>query len=79
MWLQRWRVVRVPGHDVNAAALAQSGVGHADQSNIGDGGVTREEKLYLLGVNLLTAAVDEVLDPALDRVSQLPLESARPH
>jgi hypothetical protein len=32
--------------------------------------VTRDQELDLLGVDLLTATVDEVLDAALDRVAQ---------
>src|SRR6202035_3382018 len=71
------RVLRVPGHDVGAAALAQSGVGHADQGDLGNGGVTRDQELDLFGVDLLAAAVDEVLDTALDRVAQLPRVPAR--
>jgi hypothetical protein len=59
--------------------LAQSGVGHAGQGHLGHGGVMREEEFDLFGVDLLAAAVDEVLDAAFDRVAQRPGVTVGPH
>jgi hypothetical protein len=44
------RAPRVPGHDIGAAALAWSGVGHADQGHLGNGGVPRGQELHPFGV-----------------------------
>jgi hypothetical protein len=41
--------------------------------------VPRDQEFDLLSVDLLTAAVDEVVDAALDRVAQRPLIAACPH
>jgi len=43
-------------------------VRHGDQRGVGDRGVAHEQPLRLLGVDLLHIAVDDVLDPAVDRV-----------
>ena len=51
------RILRVPGHDIGAAALVQSGIRHADQGHLGNGGVPCDQELDLLSVDLLTAAV----------------------
>ena len=55
-----------PGHDVDADPLAQLRVGHRDGGHLGDGGQLVDEVLDLLGGDLLAAAVDHVLVPALD-------------
>ena len=52
--------------DVGAGALAQPRVGHGDDGGRGDARVAEQQQLDLLGVDLLAAAVDQVLDAALD-------------
>ena len=52
--------------DVRAGALAQPRIGHGDDGRGDHAGVAEHQQLHLLGVDLLAAAVDQVLDAALD-------------
>ena len=62
--------------DEGAGALAEAGVGHRDDGGLAYGGVAQEQELDLLGVDLLPATVDDVLDPPLDEQVLLALERA---
>src|SRR5690606_6687098 len=54
------------GDDVGAGALAEVGVGHGDDGGVVHRGVRQDVVLHLVRRDLLAAAVDLVLDPALD-------------
>ena len=58
---------RAVGGEVGAAAFPEPRVGHRDEGGLDDVRVGEQQQLDLLGVDLLAAAVDEVLDAALDR------------
>ena len=57
---------RARSHDhAGAGPLAEHGVGHGHHRHVEDGGVTQDEVLDLLGADLLTAPVDQILLAAL--------------
>ena len=58
---------RATTDDVEACAFAEALVGHCHESGVDNGRMPKDKKLNLLGVDLLAAPADHVLEPAFDR------------
>src|SRR5882757_5655338 len=57
---------RAPRDHEGTRAFAEPGVRHRDNRGFSDGRVPQQQALDLFGVDLLAAAADYVLDPAVD-------------
>ena len=63
--------------DEGAGLLAVDGVRHGHDADVGDIRMAADQPLDLFRADLFAAAIDVVLDPALERIADQPVDAMR--